>query len=154
MDRSSFVALVNWSQPVLSSSACRLWYVSPSRVHIPFHISPLVVLLPIAVMFHNSSILTDPYAWTFRKDTCHVMWTPGRVRSICFFIRLKNGQIISAHQRTALYYLYLGHCVRMSAGFSLTIWAEFGVLVGKFDWNLENCGTLCEGSEMLTEWKS
>ena len=105
---SSFVALVNWSQPVLSSSACRLWYVSPSRVHIPFHISPLVVLLPIAVIFHNSSILTDPYAWTFRKDTCHVMWTPGRVRSICFFICLKNGQIISAHQRTALYYLYLG----------------------------------------------
>ena len=25
-------------------------------------------------------------------------------------------QIVSAHQRSALYYLYLGHSVRMSAG--------------------------------------
>ena len=34
-------------------------------------------------------------------------------------------QIVSAHQRRSLYYLYLGHSVRMSVGFSLTVLAKF-----------------------------
>ena len=40
-------------------------------------------------------------------------------------------QIVSAHQRSALYYLYLGHSVRMSAGFSLT-------MLAKSSWFVEN----------------